>query len=151
MVVEALVADARWDGALGEAPERFAARVLAAASAAESRDGEVSIAFGDDAMLHALNFAHRGQDKATNVLSFPAAAPGDLLGDVALAYETLATEAQTQGKTFAAHAAHLLVHGFLHLLGYDHETDADAARMEARERAILADLGVADPYAADET
>lgn len=125
-----------------------ARRALAAAAAAEGRAGAVSLLLGDDAALRVLNQAWRGKDKPTNVLSFPAPQwQGDQLGDIALAAETVAAEAAEQGKTFEAHMAHLLVHGFLHLLGYDHEQDDEADRMETRERAILADLGFADPYA----
>lgn len=144
--VETLVDDPRWAGALEEAPDAFARRVIGAAATAEAKHGEVSVALGDDAFLAALNLQHRGKAGATNVLSFPAAQAGPLLGDIALAYETLAREAQAQEKGFPAHAAHLLVHGFLHLLGYDHDDEAAAAVMEGRESAILAGLGVQDPY-----
>ena len=125
------------------------------AAAAESRGlsegGDVSLCLADDAALRALNLSWRGIDKPTNVLSFPAAPgrPGEAptLGDIALAYETLAREAEDLGVPLADHYRHLLVHGFLHLIGYDHETDAEAERMEALETKILARLGVADPYA----
>jgi probable rRNA maturation factor len=114
-------------------------------------DGDVSLCLADDSALRALNLSWRGIDKPTNVLSFPAAPgrPGEArtLGDIALAYETLAREAEDLGVSLADHYRHLLVHGFLHLIGYDHETDADAERMEALEARILARLGVADPYA----
>lgn len=122
---------------------------------------EVSVRLTGDAEVRALNRAYRGKDRATNVLSFPmmapaqlaAATPGDprcelLLGDVVLAYETCAGEAAERGIATADHAAHLLVHGALHLLGYDHETGDEAAEeMEAAERRALATLGIADPYA----
>src|ERR1700733_7349107 len=103
------------------------------------------------AALPALNLSWGGFDKPTNVLSF-CAAPGrageaQTLGDIALAYETLAREAEDFGVPLGDHYRHLLVHGFLHLIGYDHETDAEAERMEALETKILARLGVADPYA----
>lgn len=125
-----------------------ARRALAAAAAAESKSGAVSLLLGDDAALQALNKSWRGKDKPTNVLSFPAPnGQGGELGDIALAAETVAAEAAEQGKSFEAHMAHLLVHGFLHLVGYDHEQDEEAERMEARERVILAELGYADPYA----
>jgi probable rRNA maturation factor len=114
-------------------------------------DGDVSLCLADDAALRALNLSWRGIDKPTNVLSFPAAPgrPGEApaLGDIALAYETLAREAEDLGISLADHYRHLLVHGFLHLIGYDHETDGEAERMEALETKILARLGVADPYA----
>jgi probable rRNA maturation factor len=127
--------------------------IAAAASAKEVGPGEgsdVSLCLADDAALRALNLSWRGIDKPTNVLSFPAAPgrSGDAtLGDIALAYETLAREADDLGVSLADHYRHLLVHGFLHLIGYDHETDAEAERMEALETRILAQLGVGDPYA----
>jgi probable rRNA maturation factor len=130
------------------------AREAIAAAASESSDvneGDVSLCLADDSALRALNLSWRGIDKPTNVLSFPAAPgrPGEAptLGDIALAYETLAREAKDLGVSLADHYRHLLVHGFLHLIGYDHETDAEAERMEALEAKILARLGVADPYA----
>ncbi len=123
----------------------FVRRTLAAAAAAERATPALAVLLTDDAEMRALNAQWRGQDKATNVLSF-SAPEGFGLGDIALGYETVAREAAAQGKPFAAHAAHLLVHGFLHLLGYDHEDDGDAEEMEARERAILETLGIADPY-----
>ena len=113
----------------------------------------MSLCLADDAALRALNLRWRGIDKPTNVLSFPAAAARSLagiattLGDIALAYETLAREAEDLGVPLADHYRHLLAHGFLHLIGYDHETDAEAERMEALETRILARLGAADPYA----
>jgi probable rRNA maturation factor len=134
----------QWNAALGDC-DAFARRVLAACSQAEQVSGEVSVLFADDEALRALNAQWRDQDKPTNVLSFPAP-EGFGLGDIALAFETVEREAREQGKAFAAHAGHLLVHGFLHLIGYDHEDEADAEDMEAQERAILAGLGVADPY-----
>jgi probable rRNA maturation factor len=132
---------------------RAIARETIASAIAESgetlREGvEVSLCLADDATLRALNSRWRGVDKPTNVLSFPAAAPAaSALGDIALAYETLAREAEDLGVPLADHYRHLLAHGFLHLIGYDHETDAEAERMEALETRILARLGAADPYA----
>ncbi|MGE3141728.1 MAG: rRNA maturation RNase YbeY [Hyphomonadaceae bacterium] len=124
----------------------FARRVLAAAAAAEGAAGAVSLLLGDDAALRQLNRDWRGKDRPTNVLSFPAPPGAGMLGDIALAAETVAAEAAAQGKSFEDHMAHLLTHGFLHLLGYDHLADREAERMEMRERAILAGLGLADPY-----
>ena len=112
----------------------------------------MSLCLTDDAEVRALNARWRGLDKPTNVLSFPAA-PAErmreapLLGDIALAYETLAREAEKSGASLADHYRHLVAHGFLHLIGYDHQTDEEAERMEALEKRILARLGVADPYA----
>lgn len=125
------------------------AHVLAAAASYEGKtDGQVSLLLGDDLAISKLNKEWRGKDGPTNVLSFPAprVQPG-FFGDIAMAAETIAAEAEFQGKSFDDHAAHIAVHGFLHLLGYDHETDAEAEAMETRERAILASLGIADPYA----
>ena len=112
---------------------------------------EVSVLFCDDAAIQRLNAEWRGKDKATNVLSFPAAAvtmPGvRLLGDIAVAWDTTSREALAEGKTVQAHLTHLLVHGLLHLLGHDHEVDHEAETMEQLERRILERLGIADPYA----
>jgi probable rRNA maturation factor len=120
---------------------------------------EVSILLADDATVRRLNAAHRGQERATNVLSFPtfdplpSAAPGQVppgpvpLGDVVLALETVRAEAAAAGKRLSDHVSHLVVHGCLHLLGYDHQTAEDATLMEGLERAILDRLGIADPYA----
>lgn len=131
--------------------EPLLTKALASAAEAEGARGAVSVLLGDDAAIAALNRQFRGKDGPTNVLSFPAAHEGamaeGLLGDIALAAETIALEAENQGKSFDNHAAHLIVHGFLHLLGYDHGDKAEAEAMEARERAILAGLGIEDPYA----
>ena len=110
----------------------------------------MSLCLADDAALRALNLRWRGLDKPTNVLSFPAAPLGHggdptALGDIALAYETLAREAEDLGVSLVDHYRHLLAHGFLHLIGYDHETDAEAERMEAVETRILTHSG-GDPY-----
>ena len=98
-------------------------------------------------MVRNLNRDYRAKDKPTNVLSFPAP-HGPLLGDVIIAWETLLREAEEEGITPADHLAHLTIHGLLHLLGYDHETDAEAVAMESLETAILAGLGIKDPHAA---
>lgn len=113
---------------------------------------ELSLLFTDDAHIKVLNRDWRGKDKATNVLSFPAfaIAPGDplppMLGDIALAYETISSEAALEEKTFEHHLTHLIVHGLLHLLGYDHETEGEAEEMETLERQVLARLAIPDPY-----
>ncbi|HVQ09893.1 MAG TPA: rRNA maturation RNase YbeY [Allosphingosinicella sp.] len=115
-------------------------------------DSEVSVKFTSDAEVRALNAAWRGKDKATNVLSFPMAeeselAASPLIGDIVLAYGICAAEAADRHVAIETHATHLVVHGALHLLGYDHETsDADAEEMEDVERRALASLGIADPY-----
>ena len=113
---------------------------------------EVSLVFTDDASIREINAQWRNQDKPTNVLSFPAfpltpgKMPGPMLGDIILARETLVREAQALGKPFDEHLSHLLVHGFLHLFGYDHMEENDAERMESLETRILAGLGLSDPY-----
>ncbi len=113
---------------------------------------ELSLVFTDDASMRAINAEWRNQDKPTNVLSFPAfpvtpgAMPGPMLGDIIVARETLEREAVDLEKSFDAHLTHLLVHGFLHLFGYDHMEDDEAERMESLETRILARLGLSDPY-----
>lgn len=144
--IESVVETDGWDAALAEAPEALASRVITAAAAGEAAKGAVSVLFADDSAVRALNKAWRGKDAPTNVLSFPAPVGFESLGDIALALETVLAEAKAQGKTATAHAAHLIAHGFLHLIGYDHVDDAQAETMEGRERAIMAGLGIADPY-----
>lgn len=113
---------------------------------------ELSLLFTDDAHIQALNREWRGKDKATNVLSFPAfdIGPDDalppMLGDIVLARETILNEAALEQKPFEHHLTHLMVHGLLHLLGYDHETEDEADEMEAIERLVLAKLAIPDPY-----
>jgi len=112
--------------------------------------GDITILLTDDETVKALNGQFRVKPVPTNVLSFPApATAAPHLGDIALAYGVCVREAQAQEKPLAHHLLHLTTHGVLHLLGYDHETDADAEVMEALERDILAGLGVPDPYAAE--
>ncbi len=114
-------------------------------------EGSVTLLLTDDPAVRELNLRFRRKDSATNVLSFPAPQnPEGHLGDVALAYGVCAREAAEQGKPLAHHLQHLVAHGVLHLVGYDHETDAEAEQMEGLERVILAGLGVPDPYAAEQ-
>lgn len=113
---------------------------------------EVSVLLTDDARIREMNRIWRNQDKPTNVLSFPAAAIDGLgrvpmLGDIAIAFETVEREAEEEGKPFAHHLSHLAVHGFLHLFGHDHLDDEQGDRMEALERSILETLSIPDPYA----
>jgi probable rRNA maturation factor len=134
-------------------------RAIAAASQATDADvddAEVAVMLTDDATIRTFNKDFRGIDKPTNVLSFPAPemdtaddeAPAPrALGDIAIAYETLRREADEEAKPFLHHLSHLAVHGFLHLIGHDHESDAEAEEMEALEVEILAQLGIPDPYA----
>lgn len=111
---------------------------------------QLTVRIVDEDEGRALNRDYRGRDYATNVLSFPYEQGGHLAGDLVVCQPVLVDEAQAQGKPLADHAAHLIVHGMLHLQGWDHETsDADADDMEAEERIILATLGVADPYAGE--
>jgi probable rRNA maturation factor len=147
---------------LWRAVPKVTALVRKAAWAAVTQSGIVTlptaciaIALADDAMVRAANGAFRAKDKPTNVLSFPAVpaerlANTPFLGDVIIAYETVAAEAAAEGKPFADHLAHLVVHGVLHILGYDHMTKAEAELMERRETFILASLGVPDPYSGSE-
>jgi probable rRNA maturation factor len=127
-----------------------------AAATLSTKTAELAIVLTDDAAMRRLNRNWRGVDAPTNVLSFATKNPGDKLdeqlgshlGDIVLAYETVKREAHRAGKSFDHHLAHLVVHGFLHLLGYDHGNDAQARRMETTERSILRDLAVPDPYRA---
>jgi probable rRNA maturation factor len=143
----------------------LSARVLETAAAFLAREigqpfprdaVEISLVFTDDDDIRGINAEWRNQDKPTNVLSFPAfplapgGNPGPMLGDIILAEETLRREALDLGKPFEDHLTHLLVHGFLHLFGYDHMTDEEAAVMEGLEIRILAELGLGDPYGDDD-
>jgi probable rRNA maturation factor len=145
---------AAWAEAL---PRGFAERVVGAVlddpRVGRGRNAEVSVVLADDPFVRRLNRDHRGKDTPTNVLSFPLDADGPatkgrqlLLGDVVLAYRTIRREAREEGKRIASHAAHMLVHGTLHLLGFDHARDRAARIMEGHEVRILKRLGVSDPY-----
>ena len=134
-------------------------RAVAAAASmidADTGDAELAVMLTDDAGIRILNSNWRGIDKPTNVLSFPAWQPAGghepnngprMLGDIAIAFETTRGEADEEQKPFSHHLSHLAVHGFLHLVGYDHEKDSEAELMESLERDILAQLGIPDPYA----
>jgi probable rRNA maturation factor len=150
VTIEIATQSPAWENLAGaEAAVRRA--VEAALRDERIEEGEIGIALTDDARIQALNKNFRGLDKTTNVLAFPppkSPANGPKpIGDIVIAYETMAREAEAEGKTAEHHLMHLAVHGTLHLLGFDHIEEADAAAMEARERAILADLGISDPYA----
>lgn len=149
-------------------PKAAVVRRWVAAAAAPDAAGEIALRFIGEAESAALNQRYRGREGATNVLAFPSddaeafggldRAGGDAepphgevapIGDLAICVPVVEREAAEQGKRFDAHLAHIVVHGTLHLFGYDHEHDAEAAAMEAREREVLAQFGVADPYAAE--
>jgi probable rRNA maturation factor len=150
-MIEVEIADTAWSAALADATALAeAAAAVALIEAGGPEPGDVAILLADDATVRGLNARFRDQDKATNVLSFPAdpTAQGQA-GDIALAYGVCAAEADAQGKPLAHHLQHLTVHGVLHLLGYDHEAEDEAAIMEGLERRILARLDVPDPYAAE--
>ena len=164
-LVETVIEDARWE-ALGLAALAERAATAALAGVGLGTEGfSVSVMGCDDARIAVLNADFRGKPQPTNVLSWPSEErgaefvgeapdlpePGDAedpepLGDIAIAWETCAREAEEQGKPMTDHVCHLLVHGVLHLLGYDHVEDEDATLMEALEVRILASLGVSDPY-----
>jgi len=147
-MIEIEVEAEAWTGAL---PDAEAVVERAARAALGTVEGDIVVLLTDDAAVRELNGRFRDKDKPTNVLSFPApenAFPH--LGDIVLAYGVCAAEAEAQGKTLPDHLSHLVVHGVLHLLGRDHEDDAEAEEMEAEEREILAQIGVADPYIAEQ-
>lgn len=166
LLVEARLNDTRWKGLEAWAQRAGVATLM---HLKLSGDFEISLLGCDDAEIAELNTAFRDKPTPTNVLSWPdqergaeiagampdlpdASDPMDLeLGDIAIAYDTCAHEAEVQGKTFEAHVSHLLVHGVLHLLGFDHQNDADAALMEGLEVEVLASMGVADPYLGEKT
>jgi probable rRNA maturation factor len=149
--IDVLVVSDRWKSA-AQAPSIVRRAVTQAAAATPSTSGaELAIVLTDDSAIRLLNRDWRGVDAATNVLSFPAKKAagkplGEHLGDIVLAFETIAREARSERKPFAHHVAHLAVHGFLHLVGYDHQGDEDAADMERAERDILRELAIPDPY-----
>jgi probable rRNA maturation factor len=153
--IDVVVESTLWDAE--PASEATLRRAILAAAAAMSAhdmfpgDAELAVVLSDDASIRTLNKQWRHIDKPTNVLSFPSGAPRHdgqpvLLGDIVIAYETTAAEAAAEGKPFLHHLSHLAVHGFLHLVGHDHETDPEADAMEALEQDILARLDIPDPY-----
>jgi probable rRNA maturation factor len=142
-VIAVEVEDEAWTHALPAAAD-LARR--AAEAAVQGRAGEIAVLLTDDETVRDLNHRFLAKDRATNVLSFPDAA-ADRLGDIALAFGVCRAEAAEQAKPLADHLRHLVVHGVLHLLGYDHYGDEDAERMEALERQILSGMNIPDPYA----
>ena len=151
LTVEVVANDPEWS-ALGDMAPLIQA-AAAAVSAAFEDDAETlgaTVALADDAEVRRLNATWRGKDAPTNVLSFPSPdnpAEPSFIGDVVLARQTVVAEARDLGIPLAHHVQHLVVHGLLHLLGYDHETEAEAEEMESLETEILAGLGIPDPYA----
>lgn len=143
---DVVLLDGAWQRAL-PGVERLVRRAARAALAGARRSGRrtLTIALADDRRVRALNARDRKKDRPTNVLSYPSGEHA-FLGDIVVARQTVWREARQQAKSPADHVVHLVVHGTLHLLGYDHEDDAEAERMEALERRVLAKLGIADPY-----
>jgi probable rRNA maturation factor len=152
-MIEAEIEDDGWTSDLPDVvaiTERAGQAVLDELAPADGEQPGVAVLLTSDEAMAELNQRFRGKAGPTNVLSFPAPAnPENHLGDVALAHGVCAREAAEQGKSLDQHLAHLVVHGVLHLLGYDHETDREAEAMEALERSILESLGVPDPYASE--
>lgn len=154
MTVSIEVEDEAWLALTGlDVLARTAVAAALAGAGADADQGDIALLFTNDAAIAEINAEWRGKDKPTNVLSFPA--PEDMpvpegeprpLGDIVLAFGVIAREAAGQGKTLHDHTAHLIVHGVLHLLGFDHETDEDAESMERLETSILKGLGISDPY-----
>lgn len=150
-MIDLEIEDQAWLAAEPDAEALALAVTQATLAYIDFTEGSVTLLLTDDQSVRELNLRFRQKDSATNVLSFPAPQnPERHLGDVALAYGACAREAVEQGKPLGHHLQHLVAHGVLHLVGYDHETDAEAEQMEGLERVILAGLGVPDPYAAEQ-
>lgn len=150
-MIDIEIEDEAWIAAAPEAELLVEDAAAATLTQIDFDGGGVTILLTDDESVRELNSRFRGKDNATNVLSFPAPQnPEGHLGDIALAYGVCVREAAEQGKPLGHHLQHLVAHGVLHLVGYDHETDAEAEQMEGLERVILAGLGVPDPYAAEQ-
>ena len=150
-MIDIEIEDEAWIAAAPDVEDLVETVGLAALAEADFEGGGVTVLLTDDEAVRDLNARFRSKDYATNVLSFPAPQnPEGHLGDIALAFGVCAREAAEQGKPLAHHLQHLVAHGVLHLIGYDHETDAEAEQMEGLERVILAGLGVPDPYSAEQ-
>ncbi|KIT16497.1 rRNA maturation RNase YbeY [Jannaschia aquimarina] len=151
VLIDVIVEDDRWVGL-----QALADSAVPAALGDRGVSGEVVVLGCDDTRIAALNADFRGKSRPTNVLSWPSAErdPGSIpdeeeLGDIAISYDTCAREAAEQGKAFDEHVIHLLIHATLHLLGHDHQNEAEASRMETIERNVMASLGLPDPYRDD--
>jgi probable rRNA maturation factor len=152
IIVDVQVQSLLWE--TEPAAEETLRTAIAIATTQVPAEGEVSVVLTDDDAIRALNCQWRSVDKPTNVLSFPFASPYSrsygMIGDIIIAYETVAREAMEEHKPMLDHLAHLVVHGYLHLMGYDHQNDSEANVMEDLERVILDRLGIVDPYEAKE-
>ncbi len=149
--LDVAIKDERWLDIVPD-PDIFCERIIseAARPLTDPQKGELSIALVSAAEMRGLNAAYRAKDKPTNVLSFPASGPVPMLGDIIISRETVISEAELAGITAQDHTSHLLVHGYLHLQGYDHQSDSDADIMEALEVGILRGLNIDNPYKINE-
>jgi probable rRNA maturation factor len=147
LALDAMIEAAAWTAAIDGLDAMVRETVEACLKVTGVPAASLCVLFTDDAAVKALNGQFRGQDKPTNVLSFPSFSDDDGLGDIAIAFETVEREAVAQGKAFRDHARHLIAHGVFHLLDYDHQDESEAQEMEDLERRVLAHFGVADPYA----
>ena len=146
LALDVMIEESAWTGAVDGLEALTRETAAACLDATGVAAASVCVLFSNDDALRTLNRQFRDQDKPTNVLSFPSFSDDDGLGDIAIALETVDREAAAQGKTLRDHCRHLIAHGVLHLLGYDHEDESEAQEMETLERQILAMFGVADPY-----
>ncbi len=145
-MIELIIEDEAWGHALPDLEKLVSDCHKAASKMEPDLDGEIAVLAANDDAVKDLNKRFRQIDRPTNVLSFPSDQPPGFLGDIAIARQTCAMEAAEKGITLRNHAAHLIVHGMLHLIGYDHQETAEAEAMERREVEILASMGIADPY-----
>lgn len=149
--VDVILEDERWSDLMDPKPLVAAIwdRIMIHCSVQTTKEFEASILFCSDERIRELNRTWMKKDSPTNVLSFPSShnPASSYLGDIAIAFDTIVSEAKAEGKSACHHTAHMVVHGFLHLLGYDHQTDKEAELMEGLETVVLRDLGIDDPWA----